>query len=145
MNDPAAIANSIAAAITHAVADPAVSASALLLPEVTDLELLTQISLLLGGLPDWQTKTTELKGTPGGDVVAIHLTRMIPFGAKQCPSEALALGPFECFPATRRAPVTALEIFVGEPSEFDPKKGPGHPTEKANVAHMDLKMRRPFW
>src|SRR5687767_1914608 len=59
MNGPAAIANGIAAAITNAVADPAVSASTLLMPEVTDLELLAQISLNLGGLPHWQTKTTE--------------------------------------------------------------------------------------
>ncbi len=46
------------------------------------------------------------------------------------PSEALVLGPFEEFPATRRAPVTALEIFVGNPPV---QTRYGDPTLKANL------------
>src|ERR1019366_6806679 len=52
------------------------------------------------------------------------------------PSEALALGPFDAFPATRMAPVTALEIFVGTPLPLDPKKKT--PTTKANLAHVNV-------
>src|SRR5262249_49743225 len=52
------------------------------------------------------------------------------------PSEALVLGNFDGFPATRRAPVTALEIFVGVPRAMDPKTG--EPSKKANLAHVEL-------
>jgi hypothetical protein len=68
---------------------------------------------------------------------------MLPFGAGQCPSEALVLGPFAGFPNTRKSPLTAIEIFVGEPREFDPKSGA--PTTKANVAHMDMGVMQEAW
>jgi len=81
-------------------------------------------------------KTAALPPPPAGDLVAIHIARLLPFGETWCPSEVLVLGPFDGFPATRRAPVTAMEVFVGPPLPFDPKS---HlPTTKANVAHMKL-------
>lgn len=86
--------------------------------------------------PKWSVVTTTLQNSVAGDLVAVHVARHIPFANATCPSEILALGPFQEFPATRLAPVTALEVFVGPPMSHDPKTH--KPTEKANLAHMDL-------
>jgi len=125
------------------VADPEVVATALLLPKLTKLEKLAATALEMAKFKHWIVTTSALKGTPEGDMVAVHITRMIPFGEAECPSEALVLGPFDNFPRTRKAPVTAIEMFVGEPRPLDPKSG--NPTTKANVAHMDMGVLPDIW
>jgi hypothetical protein len=133
---PSRIAASIAKRMDIFVADKTVSAATLLLPDVITLKRLTTIVLELRAHSKWDVTTTLLEGTSAGDVVAFRVVRHIPFQNATCPSEALALGPFRSFPPTRRAPVTALEVFVGEPMPMDPKTHSA--TTKANLAHMDL-------
>jgi hypothetical protein len=69
-------------------------------------------------------------------------------GATTCPSEALVLGPFRVFPSTRKAPVVALELFIGEPRPMGPLDDVA--TTKANLAHIELglpmhKMFQTMW
>jgi len=133
---PARIARTIAKRIDRYVADPSISAAALLLPNLTRLEVLARVALALRDHPGWRVNTTALQNSRAGELVAIHIVREIPFDRETCPSEALVLGPFQQFPPTRFAPVTAIEIFVGQPMPRDPKTH--EPTAKANLAHMDL-------
>jgi hypothetical protein len=133
---PAVVSAEIADLIDQFLADSSVSAATLLFPDLVELESLTRIALALKPLPNWYVTTSAVMPPPDGDMVAVHVVRDIPFGAATCPSEALVLGPFDNFPPTRRAPVTALEIFVGEPMTHDPKSGA--PTTKANLAHAKL-------
>src|SRR5438876_781541 len=135
---PEEIAAQIASRVNALVADPVTVAAAILLPSVTTLELLTKVALALNDQALWKVATSHLQTTPAGAMVAFHIVREIPFGADSCPSEALVLGPFSDFPTTRRAPITALEIYVGGPRPTDPKMG--SPTTKANLAHMEMHM-----
>lgn len=118
------------------IGDTAVSAAAILFPDIGTLEDLTKVLLALRSQPGWTVTTTTLQNPPAGEMVAIHISKQIPFGSGSCPSEALVLGPFMEFPPTRRAPISALEIYVGEPRPTDPKTG--DPTTKANLAHMEM-------
>jgi hypothetical protein len=120
------------------VDDKTVAAGVLLFPELVTLDGLAKMAMALGERPKWTVTTTVLQNSKAGEMVAVHIVREIPFGAGICPSEALVLGPFPEFPPTRRAPVTALEIYVGEPRPNDPKTG--NPTVKANLAHMKLNL-----
>ena len=130
------LARAVAARVDKLVADPAISAATILLPRIDTLEALLELALALGAFPKWTVTTTMVQPPPPGDLVAVRIVREIPFGEETRPSEALVLGPFDVFPATRRAPVTAIEIFVGEPMANDPKTR--QPTAKANLAHVDL-------
>jgi hypothetical protein len=133
---PAKVAAAAAALIDDFIADPAVSAATLVMPRVTTLVSLATMAVSLRGLPQWEVTTSPLPATPAGELIAIRMARRIPFQRGDCPSEILVLGNFDEFPATRRAPVTALEIFVGAPMLNDPKTGT--PTKKANLAHVQL-------
>jgi len=133
---PSQLAAMIAARIEHLAADPMVTAVTLVFPGVDDLRHLTQIALALRDQPRWAVKISTLQPPPVMDMVTVSITRELAFGDGYRPSEALVLGPFQEFPSTRRAPVTALEIFVGEPLPQDPKTH--EPTTRANLAHMDL-------
>jgi hypothetical protein len=133
---PVQIAATIARRIDRFVPDKAVSAVALLMPDITTLEKLTRVGIALRTHPGWLVSFSTLQNSRAGDLVAIHIVRGIPFGDTVCPSEALVLGPFPVFPPTRRSPVLALEVYVGEPMPQDPKTH--EPTTKANLAHMDL-------
>jgi hypothetical protein len=133
---PDHVAHAVAVRIDRLVTDPAVSAAVILLPGMDSLEKLTRTALALGQKPEWSVTTTTLQNPPAGPMVAVHISRHIPFQSGTCLSEALVLGPFDEFPATRRAPITALEIYVGVPRASDPKTGA--PTTKANLAHMML-------
>jgi hypothetical protein len=135
---PRRTAGNIARRVNKRVADRNVVAGVLLLPDLVTLEALTKVALALGELPRWTVTTTALENPRAGEMVAVHIVREIPFGDGTCPSEALVLGPFPEFPATRRAPITALELYVGEPRPNDPKTG--NPTVKANLAHMELNL-----
>ena len=137
-NSPQSLALAIAAHADQCVGDPETAAIALLFPELSNLGILAQAALALAACPNWSVTRTAVDGTPAGDMVAFHITRDIPFGSTTCPSEALVLGPFNEFPPTRKAPVTALEMFVGDPMPHDPKTG--NPTTKAQLAHMALPM-----
>lgn len=110
-------------------------ASAFVFPDLADLVLVTRFALSLAHQPDWTVTRSAMNGTPGGEVVAFNITRTIPRPAGACPSEALMLGPFGEFPATRRAPVTALELFVGLPPA---QQQNGQPLTKAHLALVPL-------
>jgi hypothetical protein len=133
---PMQVASTIARRIDRFVSDNAVSAAALLLPDIATLEKLTQVAVALRTHPGWLVSFSVLQNSRAGDLVAARIVREIPFGDTVCPSEALVLGPFPEFPLTRQSPVVALEVYVGEPMPQDPKTHQA--TTKANLAHMDL-------
>lgn len=133
---PNRVAGTIARHIDRLIADNKVAAGVLLLPGLVTLERLSQVAFALGDRPNWDITTTIVPHSPAGQVVAVHIVRHVPFNGATCPSEALVLGPFAEFPPTRRSPVTALEIYVGEPQQSDPKTG--LPTTKANLAHIEM-------
>ena len=133
---PGLVAGRVAERIDRLVSDVAASAAVILLPGLDTMEKITRMSLALGGEMHWSVTTTALQNPPDGPMVAVHITRDIPFGEQSSPSEVLFFGPFPEFPATRRAPLTALEMYVGVPRTTDPKTG--QPTTKANLAHLPL-------
>jgi len=133
---PMQVATTIARRIDRYVSEEAVSAAALLMPGITSLEKLTRVALALGARPGWDVSFVNVENSRWGDLVAGRIVREIPFGDTALPSEALVLGPFAEFAPTRRSPVLALEIYVGEPMTHDPKTH--KPSTKANLAHMDL-------
>jgi hypothetical protein len=120
---PERIAADVAQRIEALVANPDVTATTLLFPDVESLEHTAQIMLALGGLSHWTVSTGTLQPPPGTPMVTVHIVRQIPFGGATCPSEVLILGPYQEFPPTRRAPITAFEMYVGEPRTEDPKTG----------------------
>jgi hypothetical protein len=135
--NPMRIAAAIVSRVDRLVADPSISAATLLLPQIVNVEALANIALALRGRPQWNVTTSKLEPPPvGKNLVRVHIVRQLPFENTVRPSEVLVLGPFNIFPPTRRSPVTAFEIFVGKPMANDP--GSGKPTDKTNLAHMDL-------
>lgn len=134
----ATVAAAVDAAITAAAKDPSFSSAAVLMPEITKIDDLARVALALASnTPPWTVAQSLLPATPVGPMIAFHVTRQIPSSTSTtCPSEALMLGDFKEFPNTRKAPITALEIFVGVPSPNDPKSG--KPSTKANLAHLQL-------
>jgi hypothetical protein len=133
---PVALAVEIATRVDAAIGDPEVGAAAILLPQILALDAAAKVFLALIGQVGWTVTTSILQDPPAGEMVAVHVVRAIPFGRSSCPSEALVLGPFPEFPPTRRAPVTAIELYVGKPLANDPKSGDA--TTKANLAHMAM-------
>lgn len=138
--DPAKLAKGISSRVARHVADGDATAVSLVFPAISKLSTMVAIVQSLGALPEWSVSTSRLDATPVGPCVAFRIMRDIPLNAGTCPSEALVLGPFDAFPATRRAPVAAFEIFVGTPLPVDPKTG--QPTARANLAHIMLPMVR---
>ena len=133
------LAKRIAEVVEKGVANAKVVAMAILMPKVGSLDLLTETAIELGKIDKWAVTPLALAATPAGNLIGFQITRQLPFENGELPSEALVLGPFpECFPETRRAPVTAMEIFVGKPMLLDPKSQ--EPSTKANVAHMEMNM-----
>ena len=114
------------------------AAVAMTFPYLTSLEDVARAMLALGQIPKWVVTATKITPPPTGEYVALNITRQIPFGSGVCPSEALVLGPFDDFPPTRKAPVTALEIYVGAPRPNGPLDDA--PTTKANLAHIELNL-----
>ena len=135
--NPERVAAAIAARIDQLVSDKSISAATLILPRITTLEGLTKVALALRGYPKWKVSTTKLLPPPTADLVRVHIVRRIPFKKTTRPSEVLVFGKFNVFPPTRRSPVTAFEVFVGEPMRNDP--GSGTVTKRANLAHVDLR------
>ncbi|MBS0221806.1 MAG: hypothetical protein JSR91_13800 [Proteobacteria bacterium] len=133
---PAEVAKAIAAYIDSMLVDPQTQAAAIVMPDLTTLEKTAEVFLALASEPKWNVQRSLVQIDAANSVVAFNISREIPFGAGTCPSEGLVLGPFEDFPATRRAPVTAFEMFVGEPLANDP--GSGKPSIKAHLAHMRM-------
>lgn len=131
------LAGTIDSLVTTHVADHDVEALTILLPETDGLQLLVGIALALAQMPGWTVTPWHEPTAPCGAVVAFGVARGIALAnGTIVPSEVLVLGPYDVFPATRRAPVTALEIFVGTPLPSDPKKRT--PTTKANLAHVNV-------
>lgn len=129
---PSRVAGTIAVRVDRYLHKNDVCAVALIMPSVTTLNALTQIALALRGHSGWEVTTTAIDDA----VVSVRIVRAIPFTGTVYASEGLVLGPYDNFPATRRAPVTALEIFVGQPLPIDPKTH--QPKTKTNLADMDL-------
>ena len=134
----AKVTDRIASRINELVDERRLEAVALTLPGIKDIDRLAEILLALDGHPNWSVTASDLLHPTAGELVAIHMNLHIPFKNTRCPSEPLVVGPFDIFPNTRRAPVTAFEIFVGEPREFDPKTN--EPTTKANLAHIEMNL-----
>lgn len=135
-----AVAADIDGRITEFVDDPSAVAGTLVLPDLKTLADVVGVALALDGKGEWKVTRSLLEGTPGGDVVAFNVVRHVPMGDTICPSEALLLGPFKNFPNTRRAPVTALEMFVGIPPTH---KHSGEPTTKVHLADVPLQYPAP--
>lgn len=136
-DNPAVVAAAIATRVQQFVPDSAILAASFVLPSVGTLEQLLAMALALPNDPTWHVDAWQLDPPPAMDLAAIRIVRDLPFGNGTLPSEALVLGNFEVFPNTRRAPHTALEIFVGEPAPQDPKEHT--PSTKANLAHIDFR------
>lgn len=132
---PDRVANKIAGAVNTAIADGGASAVLLLFPALTSLEETARIMLALGSEPEWTVTPRAIPAPPPG-YRALNIVRAINFGTGSCPSEALVLGSFPDFPPTRRAPITALELFIGEPRPMGPLDDEA--TTKANLAHMPM-------
>lgn len=116
------------------------TAATLLLPEVSELKTVVQVALQLGTKLAWKVTRTHVTDTAAGHVVAFEVSREIPTNeGGVVASQALVLGNFGVFPPTRRAPLTALELFLGPCPHADPS---GNPRTKANldllVASMPL-------
>lgn len=136
---PARVAKRIEDRIGALIAKPEVAAAALIFPKLTSLESLAKALLALQGQPNWELKFGTLDHPQLGELVTVAIVRLIPTQeGKMIPSEALVLGPFSEFPRTRQSPVSALEIFVGEPLQLDPKTG--GIAAKANLAHMKIRL-----
>jgi hypothetical protein len=137
-SSPARIAASIAQRVGKLVANPKAKAAVLIFPEIKTLEELAKALLALKGRAGWQVSKSPLAHPTAGEFVTVAISRLIPFGTTEMPSEALVFGPFAEFPPTRRAPVVALEMYVGPPRALDPKTQEA--STKANLAHLDLNL-----
>lgn len=137
-DDPQKIAAGIEAIVGPAIVDPKTSAVVLIFPDLRSLEAVARAMLALNAIPGWKVMRSKLVRPPSMQAIAFNIVRDIPFGRRSLPSEALVFGPFAPFPPTRKAPVTAMEIFVGKPRP----KGPldDVPVKKANLAHMALNL-----
>ena len=140
---PKRVAARIEQVIDGYVRDPKVAAATVVLPKIVDIGVLVKVTLQLATLPRWVVTNSTIPATAVGDVVAFAVTREVPRSAdgRDVPSEALVLGDFAVFPNTRRAPVTALEMFVGDPDPLDPKSRT--PTGRANLAHVEARSKFP--
>jgi hypothetical protein len=134
--DPQRVATAIAARVETLLADASVSDAALILPSITTIEALSRTAIALADFPEWEVSFDKITPPPSLDLRAVHIVRKIPVGRTRFSSEVLAFGPFRWFPATRRAPVAALEVFVGKPMRHDPKTHKGK--TNAHLADMDL-------
>lgn len=138
-SSPGRIAASVAKSVGELIDNPNVSAAALLLPNVTSLEQFARGVWALGKHDGWAVDKKSLIHPTEGKLVAICVSRIIPAtpGAF-LPSEILAFGPFDLFPRTRKAPIPAIELFVGVPMALDPKTK--QPPTKVNLAHLDVNL-----
>lgn len=131
------IAEGIARAVDRLLTDADVVAATILLPKVDSLPKLAEGLWALRHKTGWAVTSARLNHPPVGTVATVALTRQIPNGGGgMLPSEVLAFGPFSDLPATRRAPVAAIELFVGIPMAQDPKP-PHDPPTKVNLAHIE--------
>jgi hypothetical protein len=128
---PVDIAAKIDGLVGRLVADDTVVAATLVVPAVKLLSALVEVAMALQSTPCWKVTRTVLSNAPCGPVVAFGMSRDVALAdGTIVPSEALVLGPFSDFPATRRSPLTAFEIFVGTPPALDRHS---RPTKKANL------------
>lgn len=134
---PVSMAQNIESRVAAHIESPEIDISTLVLDGLTSIPDLVAVAFALKNQHGWGMRTKVLYNTPGGRVVAVRLTRDIPYLSRTVPSEALVLGNFPIFPKTRRAPVTAIELFVGTPLPCDPETGVGKTHKKVNVAHAE--------
>jgi hypothetical protein len=134
--DPVRVAKAIASRVERLVADPSVSVATLIMPTITTVEALAKVAIALRDHPKWIVSAIKLLPPPAGDFIGVQLFREVPYQSTTRRSEILAFGPFNIFPRTRRSPVAAFELLVGEPRANDPVSQ--EPTDRANLAHADL-------
>jgi hypothetical protein len=135
-DNPQRAASAIAKRIDTLLAEPSVSDAGLILPGIKTIESLSRTAFALASFPKWEVTVDKVLPPPAIDLRAVHVVRKIPLGTRWFSSEVLAFGPFRVLPATRRAPVTVLEVFVGNPLRRDPKTH--KPKTNAHLADMDL-------
>ena len=141
-NKPATLAAAIEKHADAHIASADSSVLTIVLTNVTTLDVLVGIAQALGATAHWNLSLRKLENTKKHAAhIGFVINRMIPFGYTQLPSEGLFLGPFYEFPKTRRAPVVAFELFVGEPLPNDPKTK--QPSTKANLAHISIPAAAP--
>ncbi len=134
--DPVRVAKAIASRVERLVADPSITVATLVMPTIATVEALANVAVALRDHPKWIVSAIKLDPPPEGDFVGVQLFREIPYQSASRRSEVLAFGPFNIFPRTRRSPVAAFELFVGEARANDPVSQ--KPTDRANLAHADL-------
>lgn len=130
------LASSLNRIVSQAVADPKMMALTIVIPNMTDLEVIFSAALMLSEMDRWNCSYAPIEHASGDGLSSVQLTFDLEReDGELIPSEGLLLGPFTEFPNTRRAPVAAFEIYVGKPKTLDAvsKK----PTDRANLAHID--------
>ncbi len=104
LGEPSELATQVARFAADSVKEPSDEALSVLLPEILDIEGLAKFVWELSKKPGW---TIEREHLWRRRLVLIGLRVEIETGVV---AETLGMGPFEIFPATRRCPVTTLEI-----------------------------------
>ena len=139
---PSRVASRIGGRIDQLLGDPRAVAAAMLCPGITTLEALLRTAVALSvAQPSWQLELEPLEQSPIGDALRVRLTcNLTTRAGGQIASEVLVFGNFAEFAATRRAPLTAFELYVGTPLDIDPKTK--EPPTKANLAHLDTGVSR---
>ena len=102
--EPKELAIQIARLTQESIEDASTESLSVLMPQMLDIEKLTQLVWELGHQHDW---SIELESPWQRRLVRIGLRVKIAEGVL---TETLGMGPFDIFPTTRRCPVTTLEI-----------------------------------
>ena len=134
---PKIIAAAIERVVSGQIATGETKALAIVLPKIETFDKLVAAMGALGELNHWSLETKAISHPDGANYIAFSLRRDIPTAnGGSMPSEVLVFGNFDHFPATRRAPYVAIEMYVGFPSDSDPKTG--EPATKATLAHITM-------
>ncbi len=104
LGDPKELAIQIARLAKESVRAPSDEALSVLLPQILGVEALTHLVWELGNRPGWAIEREHLWRKT---LVLVGLRVEIKSGFV---AETLGMGPFDIFPATRRCPITTLEI-----------------------------------
>ena len=119
------LASTIGHLVEESIEEASIESLSVLMPQVTSVEKLTQLVWELGHQDNW---TIELESLWQRRLVRIGLRVKIAEGVL---AETLGMGPFEILPATRRCPITTLEIRT------KPKGAVKSPTpNKHRAAHL---------
>lgn len=118
-----------------ALNDPACEVLSLLFPAVTELAQVVGLSRQVAATPGFRLSHVEVSGS----LTAVSLRADV--GAE---AWIMGFGPFECFPATRRAPVTELVVRVKPKGDWLYEKH-SHDRDVAHVADIPLSLHDAAW